>query len=84
MKFSIKQLKFANEVCFPDRFETLLRKHLPPKEHDMIEHYLYKFNRVHEGNLFTWIFSFSRATDEKTYWGEVHDKIIADLVKDYS
>jgi len=79
VKFTIEELKLANELCFPSNFKELLKKHLPESEQDMVSYYVGCFLNI-KSNLITWIFGFSRADDKRTFWGEVNQKIVLDLL----
>ncbi len=79
MKFTIEELKLANELCFPADFERLLKKYLPAEDRDMAGYYRREFDLVLRCNLIHWIFQFSRA-DERKYWGAINEKIVSDLV----
>lgn len=80
MKFSIEELKLANELCFPDDFEVLLMKYLPDEEKLEAAFYRRQYYRM-GSNLITWIFKTSRSEDRLTFWGSVNEKIVADLLK---
>ena len=75
-KWTIKQLKFADEVCFPADFRKLWNKH---GDGNVLENINFK----EHGGLIGWIFSKSRANMDRFY-NEPINNILKELIKDYS
>lgn len=78
-KFTIEELKLANELCFNDTFETLLKKHLPKDDLEFWYIYHSEYRTKYKCNLLHWIFSFSRA-DLQDSMVIVLSNIVKDLI----
>lgn len=82
-EFTIKELKFADQMCFIDDFETLIQKHMS-REDAEAKLWLWEFvtfQKQYNGSLLQWIFHFSHA-DLDNYWGVIIDNMIIDLLGD--
>ena len=79
--FTLEELKYASEICFPDTFYKLLKKHLPEEDKDLALVYSADFKRIQGGGrLLTFIFKYSRA-DKEMY--NLFNKILTDLLKGF-
>lgn len=85
MKFSIEQLKQANNACTLADFYRLLKKYLPEEDQadpvdfrHRLEYYGEVFNN--SPGILRWIFGCTLEVDKETHWGETYDKMIADLL----
>lgn len=77
-KFSIEELKLANDCCFPADFERLLRKHLAPDLHDLIFIWVGDYKNKYGSDLLFYISKgFNRADSD---WIEVMEKVVGDLL----
>lgn len=86
MKFSLKQLKYANEVCFRDDFIRLFNKYAESGYNPNLKDCgaFYESELVHQfGNdLLRFIFHFSRADLGKGY-DFIFDGMLKELIGDY-
>ena len=76
--WTIKQLRFAHEMCFPKDFEDFMAEYIEDQALSFI--YYAEFKKA--GGLIPWIFSFSREELENGT-GEMIDKLIGKLVDGY-
>lgn len=81
-RFTLDQLQFAEEVCFPADFIELFDKHAKGTRCEGMGHY-YAMDNKHRGrDLIQWIFAFSRAS-RKNEMGDIIEKMLIDLIGDY-
>lgn len=73
--FTLEQLKFADELCFPADAERLFKKY----SGDEWPIYSYDFKHKFNSSLMAMIFAYSRADYEKGM-GEMFENIINDLL----
>lgn len=80
MKFTIEQLKLADELCFQDDAKRLFKKHFP--EFWMI--YIADFSGKYECDLMRWVFSWSRGDmgSHEREVGDAIDAMIQDILGD--
>lgn len=78
MKYSLAQLKFAEELAFPEDMLRLFQAHCP----DCWGSFYIKWLRECDRSLIRFIFSYSRA-DFKNGLGAQFEAIINDLIKGY-
>lgn len=78
--WTLTQLKFANEICFPSDFERLWIKYSPEEYRTWWVVLLMDFKQA-KGFL-AWISMYSRR-DLDGWMGAVIDNMIAELVGDY-
>jgi len=76
MKFSIAQLRLANELCYPADFVRLANKHLPE---EIVSGEIWKFLNAYNHNLLFWIFHFSRA-ELRRGMGDILDAMVLDIL----
>ena len=76
MKWTLEQLKLADELCFPEDARELFKKHLGD---DWIAYHL-DYKREYKGGLLKWIFHFSRNDLTNNNFGARIDKIIEELI----
>lgn len=83
--WTLDQLKFAEEVCFPDTFEKLWAKHskgdvlATPAEEALYLRLTWKRSSL---GLVAWFMSFGRKYMAEGS-GEVFDAVLTDLIGDY-
>lgn len=76
--WTIKQLKFADEVCFPEDFLNFMIEYLD----DECAARLHLSDFKNKGGLIPWIFMYSRA-DMNRCMGETIDALIGKMVDGY-
>ena len=81
-RYSLSELKFANELCYPADFRKLLHKHSTNTYwEDWWQSLDVSFRATHKADLISFIFSHSRRDFEDSGLGEVFENIIDDLIK---
>lgn len=79
-KYSLSELKLANELCFPADFKKLLERHTKNTIYEDCWHSIdVSFRRSHKAGLISLIFSYSRA-DFDNDLGAIFNNIIDDLI----
>ena len=73
MKFTLAELKLADEVCYPKDFNKIIDKYP--------ELWILKYDFIHlyDRSLLKWLFHFNRAEQDKLQ--PILDEIIASLIK---
>ena len=81
MKFTIAELKLADELAFPEDMEILCKKYFPDTDEMIgIWHiYYWDFIHKHERSLLRLIFHYSRS-DYKNGLGPVFEGMVSDLL----
>ena len=80
-RFSIEELKLANELCFPDTFKKLMTEALGERAVEDLDWILYDF-KCHGNDLIRWVFKFSRADFSRNPWLKIAiDKLISELIQ---
>ena len=82
MNFSLDQLQYAKEVCFPADFIELFDKYAKGTTLEGMGHYFATDNKYRKRDLIQWIFTYSRA-DRKKEIGQIIEKMLIDLIGDY-
>jgi len=73
--FTLKQIKLADELAFPDDIKELFKKYLG----DEYYYYFLEFKNTYKCSLSAFIFHFSRA-DLDRYFGERLERILIDIL----
>lgn len=74
-EFTLEELRYAEEVCFPEDAERLFQKYLG----DVGTIYSYDFKHKYQGRLLQLIFNYSRADYDRGL-GVAFDAILTELV----
>ena len=82
MKFTLNQLQYAQEVCFPADFIELFDKHAKGTKLEGWGHYYAMDNKHFKRDLIKWIFKFNRA-DRENVIGTIIEKMLVELIGDY-
>jgi hypothetical protein len=74
--WTLRQLKFAHEVCFPETFIRIW------SQIESRNDALYHVHELKKNGLLPWIFMYSRA-DYENGLGDMIDTLLTELIGDY-
>lgn len=87
MRFTLEQLKFADELAFPADMERLMKEHWPYESEEWKFYYV-QWLRQHKCSLISFIFNYSRAdlnvvVGNGVTFREYFERIIVSLIGNY-
>ena len=84
MTYTLDQLQYAQEVCFPADFIELFDKYAKGTYLEGMGHYFATDNKYRKRDLIQWIFSYSRAARNKDkVIGTIIENMLVELIGNY-
>ena len=80
--WTLNQLWYANEVCFPEDLERLWDKHAELDDQGQGMYHSLRMLKDFDNNLIRWMQSYGRASLDDGL-GKVFDAILTELIGDY-